>query len=167
MPAHIRDGRTNMNQANESETKVGHASHGIDVVIIDPFGEIRRAKERKDWFAGLSASATYFEYWGTIKLKGYFKFHGIGLEKTGEVKKMFGEFIDRLGVRRMIELLYWFGIIDEPMYNQMKEVNRERNKLIHPQTEGIGYRFQDEEHFRNLLDQASHCIETLQTIRFE
>jgi len=157
-----------VNHPKKDEVAVGKAGLSIDTIIIDPFGDIRRAKERKDWPAGLSASVTYFKHFGTIKLKGYFKHHGIGLdEKTREVKEMFVEFIGGLTVDKMITLLYCLDIIDESLYNQMKEVNSERNKLLHPEKKGIAYRFHDEERFARLLDQASRCVETLSHIRVE
>jgi len=155
-------------EADQDESKVGYADFGVGMFIINPFKEIRDAKERKDWPAGFATSATYFKYWGAVKLEAYFKFHKLATDdKTHELKTTFKDFIKRLEVRDIITLLYSFDIIDETTHKQMKEINVERNNMEHVERKGVMYRYQDEERFRKLLDHAITCIDTLSKVRFD
>jgi len=74
------------------------------------------------------------------------------------------KFLESLDVTKTIQLLYWFDVIDEDLCKQMFKINDERVNLAHAK-KGMGYQYQNEEHFRELLDQAIGSVERLMTIR--
>jgi hypothetical protein len=155
-----------MQENGEDEVEAGCAAFGVGITLIEPFGEIKRAKERRDWFAGLATSVSYFEYFATNALKSYFKFHGIGLDqKTGELKKDFSKLVEKLGARRLVNLLHGFDLLNDEDYRQIIGIIIERNNLVHQHRKGAGYRYRCEEGFGKLLDQAISCLEVLQMIR--
>jgi len=46
----------------------------IDALLIDPTGDIRRARDMENWFSGLALSVSYFEYFGANAIRAYLNY---------------------------------------------------------------------------------------------
>jgi len=159
---------TKIKDQEAGDVKEEQTGFDIDMLLVDPFGEIKRAKENRDWFASFSSAVTHFDNFGTEKLRAYFKLHKIGIdEDTGELKKLFDEFLKGLSADNVITLLYCFEIIDDQTYSQIRKIKVERNRIDHSKKRGLGYRQSDDKKFVNLLDQAVKCLETLMKVHID
>jgi len=84
-------------------------------------------------------------------------------EETGELENEHEESLKKLGVRDIIDFLHWIGLIGNERHGQMAKIIAERNNLVHHR-KGAGYKFENAQHFRDLLDNALTCIDILQKI---
>lgn len=154
-----------MAQNSNDELKIGDADLGLSMILMNPIGELKVARERTEWYSGLSKAVTSFQYFGRNAIKAYFKLHGVGLDETrGELKEDFAKFIEGFDISKIIQLLYWFDMIRKETRNQMFKINDERVIFEHTK-KGMGYQYQDDKHFQNLLDQAIDCVKKLMSIR--
>ena len=154
-----------MAQNSNNDLEAASASLSSSVIIINPIGELKDARERKDWASGFSKAVTSFEYFGRNAIKAYFRLHGVGVDNTtSSLKEDFAKFLESLDVSKIVQFLYWFDMIGEEVRKHMFKINDERNKLGHAK-EGMGYQYYDDKHFQALLDQAIVCVEKLMSIR--
>lgn len=88
--------------------------------IRDPVQILRDRIEEEKWFEGVVLSTAFFEGVGIGVLKSHFQ------------GKVASEKIDRIrSVEQIIFLLYASGMIKQPTYSKMLEVNDFRNGLVH------------------------------------
>jgi len=110
---------------------------------------INDAITREDWFSGFTNAVTYFEHWGYWRLRWYCIQNEIYMK---EVTK-------NLRVSNLIIILRLLKIIDQETYSKIKEIIKERNKLVHPEIAGISYRDRKRrDNAVRLLIDAKNCI---------
>jgi len=88
--------------------------------ISDPIQVLRKCIKDKKWFEGIVLSTTFFEGVGTGVLKAHFQ-NRIDAKKFERIRS----------VEQIIVLLHASGIIKEPTYSKMVEVNKFRNSMVH------------------------------------
>jgi hypothetical protein len=131
---------------------------------IHPLDLLKETIDNQDWFKGLILSTTFFEMFGLIMLNSYFK-QG---KKGSEQHKIVTDFFDRVGLMKLIQLLYLCGFIELGTYRKMKNIVKERNKWIHRVQRVkkdfiylIGVEQKDTEKIMNLIADAIDCLKEL------
>jgi len=109
---------------------------------------------KKEWFKGIVLSTAFFEVIGKKLLIDYFKCK-IEAKKIKHIQS----------VEQIIVLLHASGIIDQPTYTKMIEVNDLRNSLVHP-TEPYSQKLSGEEAEKN-IQKAIDCLLSLVRPKFE
>ena len=94
---------------------------------IHPLVLLKETIKKRDWFKGLILSTTFFEMFGLMTLNSYFRQEKKGSEQHNIVT----DFFDRVGLMKLIQLLYLCGFIELGTYRKMKAIVKERNKWIH------------------------------------
>ena len=144
------------------------------MILINPYGDIDKAIENRDWFPGFANAVSYFEHFGTIKLRNYIDSRILQTiedeEKRKRVKNQLeddlGKNLQRLSAKDIVFLLYAFQLIDSDTYIQSRKIIKERNKLVHPSRKGIAWRYtKPERTAKELLQQAKECIRKISEIR--
>lgn len=130
---------------------------------IHPIELLKETVENKDWFKGLILSTTFFEMFGLVILDSHFRH-----VKKGSEPKIVTDFLDRLGLMRIIQLLYLCGFIELGTYTKMNDIVKERNKWIHRKKRGkkdfaylIGAEQTDKEMVIKLIESAIDCLKEL------
>lgn len=93
---------------------------------IKPISLLKDTLEKHDWFKGLIMSTTFLEMFGFLTLQTYYE-----QKVNREHHKKIGKFFHRIGLERIITLLYFSGLIKRDTYTKMIEINKARNKLVH------------------------------------
>lgn len=131
---------------------------------IRPLGLLKETIENQDWFKGLILSTTYFEMCGLIILHTYF----VQEKKGSEQHKVVTDFLDRVGVMKITQLLYLCDFIEFETYRKMRDIVKERNNWIHrAQREKKDFSYlikpeqQDMKKAMNLIADAIDCLKEL------
>ena len=115
---------------------------GIDVIFIDPYGDIDRAISFGDWAAGFTLACASLEHFGSIKIRNKLENQIISKIKDSAKKQAQNSLyakVKRMRVSDIIFQLLTFNIIKFDTYLELKEIIKFRNDLIHPSRKGIGY----------------------------
>jgi len=145
----------------------------LSFILINPYGDIDKAIQARDWFNGFAIAVSYIEHFGTIKIKRYLDLRILraidNLEERKRVRKQFkddlGKNLERLSAKDIAFLLYAFQLVDSDTCLKLRKIITERNKLVHPARKGIGWRYEKPERTaRKLLQQAKECIQKIQQI---
>lgn len=145
----------------------------MSLIIINPDGDIDKAIESRDWFTGFATAISYFEHFGTIKIRSYIDSRILraidDLEERENVRKQLrddlGKNLERLSAKNIAFLLYAFKLIDSNTYLDMRKISTERNKLVHPTRKGIAWRYtKPYRTAKELLQKAKECIHKIQQI---
>jgi hypothetical protein len=131
---------------------------------IHPLNLLKETIDNKDWFKGLILSTTFFELFGSMMLHSFFRQE----QKGSEQHKIVTDFLDRLGLMKLIRLLYLCGFIKLGTYRRMKKIVKERNKWIHrvQRTKRdfaylLDVEQEDIEKIINLITDAIDCLKEL------
>ncbi len=125
----------------------------IDAVLYSPEKEIDRAVKYNDWISAFATAVSYFEYYGAAIIKGRCK--SLKIPKYKDVVK-------NMSVSRIAFTLRLLRLVDEKTYSKIRKAIEERNKLIHPERGGIGYKHTKERSRAiELLEDAKECIQKL------
>jgi hypothetical protein len=128
---------------------------------IRPLGLLKEAIDNRDWFTGLVLSTTFFEMFGLMMLSSYF---GRG-KKDSEHRNIVADCLDRIGLMKLIQLLYLCGFVRLGTYRKMKSIVKERNTWIHRVKGGKKYLIdaeeKDIEKIMNLITDAINCLKEL------
>ena len=131
---------------------------------VRPFDLLKETIDNQDWFRGLIFSTIFFEMFGSMTLDSYFR-HG---KKGSEQHKIVTDFLDRVRLMKLVQLLYLCGFIKLGTYRKMKDIVKERNKWIHRvQREKkdfsylLGVEQEDIEKIMNLIADAIDCLKEL------
>jgi len=133
---------------------------------IRPLGLLKETIEKEEWFKGLILSTTYFEMFGLSILHSYFRQGKKGRPKQD---KIVTDFFDRLGVMKIIRLLYLCDFIKLGTYKKMKAIVKERHNWIHraqkEKKKDFSYLIrpeqQDIEKAMKLIAEAIDCLKEL------
>jgi len=145
----------------------------LSFIVINPYGDIDKAIQARDWFTGFATAISYIEHFGTIKLRNYINSRILQLMESEETRKNvkkqlkedFGKNLEKLGAKDIAFLLYAFQLIDSDTYLRLRKIIVERNKLVHPARKGIAWRYtKPERTARELLQQAKDCIQKIEQI---
>jgi len=118
----------------------------LSFILINPYGDIDKAIQARDWFNGFAIAVSYIEHFGTIKIKRYLDLRILraidNLEERKRVRKQFkddlGKNLERLSAKDIAFLLYAFQLVDSDTCLKLRKIITERNKLVHPARKGIG-----------------------------
>ena len=141
--------------------------------MINPYGDIDKAVQARDWFTGFATAISYIEHFGTIKLRNYIDSKILQLIESEETRKNvknqlkddLGKNLEKLSAKDIAFLLYALQLIDSDTYLKLRKIITERNKLVHPARKGIAWRYKKPERTaRELLQQAKECIQKIQQI---
>ena len=131
---------------------------------IRPLDLLKETIDNQDWFKGLILSTTFFEMFGLMMLDSYFR-QG---KKGPEQHKIVADFLARLRLMKLIQLLYLCDFIKLETYRKMKNIVKERNKWIHRAQRGkrdfaylIDVEEEDTEKIMNLIADAIDCLKEL------
>lgn len=91
--------------------------------LRSPIEVLRDCIKQKEWFKGIVLSTAFFEGVGERLLSAHFK-ETISPDKIENLRS----------VEKIIILLFASGIIDQPIYTKMIEVNDFRNDIVHLRT---------------------------------
>jgi len=147
-------------------------------IIINPSADIDKAIHNRDWFIGFANAVSYFEYYGTLKIKEYLDSNVISTvndtEKRNKLKKWLkdhlGENFERLTAQNIAFWLYICHLIDIDTFLDITDLIVERNKLVHPARarKGIAWRYtKPEETARPLLERAKESIRKVQQAKIK
>jgi len=92
------------------------------VIIKDPIGEIKEAKDKKDYYKLFSYACSVFEYYGRQILVWQFNKNNTPVSKDK---------LQHITLETIIVMLYTHKIIDQPTYTKIIEVKNFRNDFIH------------------------------------
>ncbi len=156
-----------MNKGNRLTRTKGYA---VDVILIDPHGDIEKAIKNEDWVSGFSYAVRYIEHFGTIKIKNFVDSKIVQNIRSSDQKKVSKRYLDdlnRLPVVNIIFLLFALGLVNADTYLDLRKIIVERNRLIHPSKKGVGFQYIEEEKNKRkaMLQQAQKMIEELQQIK--
>ncbi len=139
-------------------------------LIINPYIDIDKAIQNKDWFSGFANAVSYFEHFGTKRIRQYLDTDVLSTV-TDEVKRSklknqleedLGKSLERLSVQNIVFWLYMFRIIDVDTFLGIKEIIAERNKLVHPARKGIAWRYaKPERTAKELLEKSKDYIRVI------
>jgi len=141
--------------------------------VINPYGDIDKAVQARDWFTGFATAISYIEHFGTIKLRNYIDSTILQLTESedtrknvkNQLKEDLGKNLEKLSAKDIAFLLYAFQLIDSETYLKLRKIIIERNKLVHPARKGIAWRYvKPERTAKELLQQAKECIQKIQEI---
>lgn len=122
----------------------------FSVTVINPDKEIQDAIDNEDWISAFATAVGYFEYYGARIIKGRCK--------SLEIPR-YKDIVKNMSASSIILILRLLGLVDADIYGKMRKTLQERNKLIHPERGGIGYRYQKEkDRAIELLEDAKQCI---------
>lgn len=146
----------------------------MSFITINPDVDIDKAIKSKDWFTGFATAISYFEHFGTIKIRNYIDSRILrAISDTQERQKVrkqlkddLGKNLERLNAKDIAFLLFAFKLIDIDTYLDMRKITSERNKLVHPARKGIAWRYtKPEATAKELLRKAKDCIHKIQRLR--
>lgn len=145
--------------------------YAVDVIFIDPHGDIGKAIKSEDWVSGFSYAVRYIEHFGTIKIKNFVDSKFIqnieNSDQKREVSNRFSEDLNRLSTVNIVFMLFALGLVNANAYLDLRKIIVERNKLIHPLKKGVGFQNVEEEKNKrkSMLQQAQKLIEEIQQIK--
>ena len=157
-----------MSQSNRHTKTKGHS---IDVILIDPHGDIGKAMKNKDWVSGFSYAVRYIEHFGTIKIKNFIDSRIIqGIQNPDQKREVSNRYMGDLKRSSAVNIaftLFVLGLIDPSTYVDLRNIIVERNTLIHPLKKGVGFQHskEEEEKRRTMLQKAQKLIERIQQIK--
>lgn len=123
------------------------------VIVINPDKEIDDAVKNGDWFSAFATAVSYFEHYGAETIRK----RSASLEIPN-----YKDTIPNMSVHSIAFTLRLLSAIDKDTYEKIKTVIAERNKLIHPERGGVGYRYSIEaQSAAKLLEDAKACIHKL------
>ena len=125
----------------------------MDAILYSPEKEIDRAVNNEDWVSAFATSVSYFEYYGAAIIK----------ERCKSLKiPKYKDIVKNMAASRIVFTLRLLGIVKKETYSKIRKTIQERNKLIHPEKGGIGYKHSKEKSRAiELLEDAKECIQTL------
>jgi len=145
------------------DVKRGKIELPSSAFVLNPYKEIDDAASNGNWTSAFATAVTFFEYYGRRIIR-----------KRGESLQMrqLDDDISRMTVASIIFTLRVLNIIDETTYKDMKEVNTQRNNLIHLDKQGdpsettkLVKRYSlQESRAKPLLQKAKECIQKLVAI---
>lgn len=126
------------------------------VTIINPDKEIQDGIDGEDWVSAFATAVSYFEYYGARTIKG--RCRSLEIPRYKDIVK-------NMGASRIILILRLLALVDKDIYGKMRKTLQERNKLIHPERGGIGYRYKKQkDKAKELLEDAKQCIHQIREI---
>ena len=118
--------------------------------VINPDKEIDDATENEDWVSAFTTAVSYFEYYGARIIKK--RCESLEIPRYKDIVK-------NMGVSNIVLILRLLNMVDRDTYQKIRKTIQERNKLIHPERGGIGYRYsKQKDRARELLEDAKECI---------
>ena len=129
-------------------SKLKDASRELGAMFnVSPINNIREARSRLDYFAAFALAVAYIEY------------YTFGVLRKRLDKKAINK-LKRKGASILIEELLSKDKNREELYENIKRVIRERNKLIHSKDK-IYNKYEYDEKRESLLDLTIECINEL------
>lgn len=128
----------------------------MKVTVINPDKEIQDAIDGEDWISAFATAVSYFEYYGANIIKGRCK--------SLEIPR-YKDIVKNMGASNIILILRLLSLVNEDIYGKMRKTLQERNKLIHPERGGIGYRYKKQkDRAKELLEEAKQCIHRIREV---
>jgi hypothetical protein len=91
-------------------------------LIINPIGEIEQSLKNEDYFKAATYLSAVLEYYGRL---------AVDEKLRAEKREINRARIDRLSLQAVAILLYALGIVEQPCYSALIELNRLRRDLLH------------------------------------
>ena len=110
--------------------------------VFNPEIEVDQMVQNEQYFAAFALSVSCFEILGKKRLRKLFE---------NDVN------LGRMGVRPVIRVLYGLDLIEKETFENMKEVIKIRNDLIHmDKTMGLMYNLTDTQ--KSMIEKAKKCL---------
>jgi hypothetical protein len=129
------------------------AKYSTSTVFEERLKKVENELSEEDWFSAFSNTVTYFEYYGYWKVRNRCTSKGIRLSNKEEGS------LKRLGVANLALFLRMLDLIDSNDFAIIKNTIAERNKIVHPNQEGIRYLdTKEKKEEEQLLKSAIKCL---------
>jgi HEPN domain-containing protein/RNA polymerase subunit RPABC4/transcription elongation factor Spt4 len=123
-------------------------SDSLETLVIDPIGQVERALKERDYFKATVLLASVIEFYGKRAIIG----------KLGA--KVNTDDIYRLHLSEVTLFLYGLGMIDQPCYSALIELNKQRNRYLHVRNFDV-FRRKSGGEAEAAIRKAMRCIKVL------
>lgn len=125
-------------------------------MVINSDKEIQDAIDNGDWVSAFATAVSYFEHYGARIIKKR--------SESLEIPR-YKDIVKNMSASSIILILRLLDLVDGETYDKMRKILQERNKLIHPERGGIGYRYRKQRtRAVELLEDAKQCIHRIREV---